>query len=652
MLLNKKKCHAAALLGTTGQHALIPKRQLHPTLTPFCRGSRHQLNLQSTNNPSPATKQDNRGELNQPSPSSQQQPGESALVPSGPSKPSGEGSAEPNQPDGGPGWWLRNRLQGPINWAAGLSEGKGVRNPNFLRLIRLAIISITFVLVAMSREVFVSRNRLTTKEVLYSQFVTLLDSNRVKAARLESGTGRMYFELYPKEQPAPASSSSSSSPSTSLTTSSGAPAAAAASQSTAAAAQEGVQTSRAAASSTSSSSSNSLPQAAEASTSASSAAAGAASSSTSSAPARFKKQYVVKLADKNDYLLASKVLASGVEFGVLKQSFTSAIANVFLTALSLWIPLTPLFFLMRRILDDRSGTKKKRSDSKAQAVSTTFRDVAGVDSAKEELLEVVDVMKKAKSSYTKLKVKMPSGVLLCGPPGTGKTLLAKAVAGEAGIPFLAVSASEFVELFVGRGAARIRELFAEARKSTPCVIFIDELDAVGAKRGLGYNDERDQTLNQLLTELDGFEGRQGVLFLAATNRIDVLDPALLRPGRINRKVVVPLPDERGRQDILNVHLRGVPMASVEEKSEAALRLARVTAGFSGAELANVVNESALLAARKDQDNVTLRECLEGVRRTKFGVNGQSNNPIAKKVQDWMMDIATGPIDKKVGNIAA
>ncbi|KAF5831722.1 P-loop containing nucleoside triphosphate hydrolase protein [Dunaliella salina] len=307
---------------------------------------------------------------------------------------------------------------------------------------------------------------------------------------------------------------------------------------------------------------------------------------------------------------------------------------------------------MRRILDDRSGTKKKRSDSKAQAVSTTFRDVAGVDSAKEELLEVVDVMKKAKSSYTKLKVKMPSGVLLCGPPGTGKTLLAKAVAGEAGIPFLAVSASEFVELFVGRGAARIRELFTEARKATPCVIFIDELDAVGAKRGLGYNDERDQTLNQLLTELDGFEGRQGVLFLAATNRIDVLDPALLRPGRINRKVVVPLPDEQGRQDILNVHLRGVPMSSAEEKAEAALRLARVTAGFSGAELANVVNESALLAARKDQDNVTLRECLEGVRRTKFGVNGQSSNPIAKRIQDWLMDIATGPIDRKVGNIAA
>ena len=229
------------------------------------------------------------------------------------------------------------------------------------------------------------------------------------------------------------------------------------------------------------------------------------------------------------------------------------------------------------------------------------------------------------------------------------------MAGEAGIPFIAVSASEFVEMYVGRGAARIRELFAEARKAAPCVVFIDELDAVGAKRGMGYNDERDQTLNQLLTELDGFEGRPGVLFLAATNRIDVLDPALLRPGRLSRKVVVPLPDESGRQDILRVHLRGVPTSDDEEDHETVLRLAKVTNGFSGAELANVVNEAALLSARKTQDFVSFRELLEGVQRTRYGVNGgtaPAGGSLQQSLTNWMMNIATEPSKRKAKNAVA
>eukprot|EP01024_Parvocaulis_polyphysoides_P028365 TRINITY_DN25679_c1_g3_i3.p2 TRINITY_DN25679_c1_g3~~TRINITY_DN25679_c1_g3_i3.p2 ORF type:complete len:253 (-),score=43.51 TRINITY_DN25679_c1_g3_i3:258-1016(-) len=223
-----------------------------------------------------------------------------------------------------------------------------------------------------------------------------------------------------------------------------------------------------------------------------------------------------------------------------------------------------------------------------------------------------------------MKASMPSGVLLCGPPGTGKTLLAKAVAGEANVAFYAASASEFVEMFVGRGAARIRELFSEARKRAPAVVFIDELDAVGSRRGIGFNDERDQTLNQLLTELDGFEGRTGVLLLAATNRQDVLDPALLRPGRISRKITVPLPNERGRKAILQVHMRDIPcQGGEEEKMSMCTSIAAVTYGFSGADLANVVNEAALMAVRRDGDYLQISDLMEGVKRTRFGVNGRS-----------------------------
>jgi len=296
----------------------------------------------------------------------------------------------------------------------------------------------------------------------------------------------------------------------------------------------------------------------------------------------------------------------------------------------------------------KNGNKRSRKgSSRAEVPPTTFADVAGVGAAKEELQEVVACLKDSRK-FSRLGAKLPSGVLLCGPPGTGKTLLAKAVAGEAGVPFLAVSASEFVELFVGRGAARIRELFSEARRRSPCVVFIDELDAVGGKRGAGLNEERDQTLNQLLTELDGFDGRPGVLLLAATNRADVLDHALLRPGRLSRKVNVPLPDTEGRAAILAVHLRHVPLQGGPSAiPQAADLIARITNGFSGAELANVVNEAAFLAARRDGSSLELADLADAVSRTRYGVNGGDSGAgsLVRKMQSWLGD--SGATDKKM-----
>ncbi|KAL4852738.1 putative inactive ATP-dependent zinc metalloprotease FTSHI 3 [Chlorella vulgaris] len=312
-----------------------------------------------------------------------------------------------------------------------------------------------------------------------------------------------------------------------------------------------------------------------------------------------------------DSSLIPTLLAAGVEFGVLRQSMLSVLVRVFGSALMLWIPLMPLFFIVRQFMRSQAGTPKKRKPSGGSEVpATTFADVAGMNAAKRELAEVVACLKNS-SKFARLGAQMPSGVLLSGPPGTGKTLLARAVAGEAGVPFFAVSASEFVEL----------ELFAEARAKAPCVVFIDELDAVGGKRGMGLNEERDQTLNQLLTELDGFEGRPGVLLLAATNRPEVLDPALMRPGRLSRKVVVPLPDEAARQAIVGVHLARVPLGSRHERELACEAVAKITSGFSGAELANVVNEAAFLAARTSGDAVGLPELVEAVQRTRYGVNG-------------------------------
>jgi cell division protease FtsH len=251
----------------------------------------------------------------------------------------------------------------------------------------------------------------------------------------------------------------------------------------------------------------------------------------------------------------------------------------------------------------------------------TFEDVAGVDEAKEELQEVVDFLKDP-GKFQRLGGKIPKGALLVGPPGTGKTLLARAVAGEAGVPFFSISGSDFVEMFVGVGASRVRDMFEQAKKNAPCIIFIDEIDAVGRHRGAGLgggNDEREQTLNQLLVEMDGFEANEGIILIAATNRPDVLDPALLRPGRFDRQVVVPNPDVSGREKILRVHMKDVPLAAdVNVKT-----IARGTPGFSGADLANLVNEAALMAARKDRRMVTHRDFEDAKDKVMMGAERKS-----------------------------
>ncbi|HEX8233507.1 MAG TPA: ATP-dependent zinc metalloprotease FtsH [Caulobacteraceae bacterium] len=251
----------------------------------------------------------------------------------------------------------------------------------------------------------------------------------------------------------------------------------------------------------------------------------------------------------------------------------------------------------------------------------TFDDVAGVDEAKEELHEIVDFLKDP-AKFQRLGGKIPKGALLIGPPGTGKTLLARAIAGEAGVPFFTISGSDFVEMFVGVGASRVRDMFEQAKKNAPCIIFIDEIDAVGRHRGAGLgggNDEREQTLNQLLVEMDGFEANEGIILIAATNRPDVLDPALLRPGRFDRQVVVPNPDINGREHILRVHMKNVPLAAdVNVKT-----IARGTPGFSGADLANLVNEAALLAARKNRRMVTQPDFEEAKDKVLMGAERRS-----------------------------
>ena len=251
----------------------------------------------------------------------------------------------------------------------------------------------------------------------------------------------------------------------------------------------------------------------------------------------------------------------------------------------------------------------------------TFRDVAGADEAKQDLQEIIEFLKDPKK-FQRLGGKIPKGVLLVGPPGTGKTLMAKAVAGEAGVPFFSMSGSDFVEMFVGVGASRVRDLFDQGKRNAPCIVFIDELDAVGRQRGAGLgggHDEREQTLNQLLVEMDGFDSNEGVILLAATNRPDVLDPALLRPGRFDRQIVVDRPDVRGREGILKVHTRSVPLADdVDIKV-----LARATPGLSGADLANLVNEAALLAARKNKKKVMMDDFEEAKDRVMMGVERRS-----------------------------
>jgi cell division protease FtsH len=294
-----------------------------------------------------------------------------------------------------------------------------------------------------------------------------------------------------------------------------------------------------------------------------------------------------------------------------------------------WAPLLVLVgfwvFFMRQM---QSGGNKALSFGKSKAKllasqqkRATFKDVAGVDEAKDELQEIIEFLREPQK-FQKLGGRIPKGVLLMGPPGTGKTLMARAIAGEANVPFFSISGSDFVEMFVGVGASRVRDLFEQGKKNAPCIIFIDEIDAVGRHRGAGLgggHDEREQTLNQLLVEMDGFESNEGVILIAATNRPDVLDPALLRPGRFDRRVVVSRPDVRGREGILQVHTRKIPLADDVELSV----LARATPGFSGADLANLVNEAALLAARRNQKSVLMADFESAKDKVLMGAERKS-----------------------------
>ena len=305
-----------------------------------------------------------------------------------------------------------------------------------------------------------------------------------------------------------------------------------------------------------------------------------------------------------------------------QPSFWSSI----LTSVLPMIVIVVLWFFMMnnaqgggsRVMSFGKSKAKLYGDGKSRVL---FRDVAGADEAKQELREVVEFLK-APQKYNQLGAKIPKGVLLYGPPGTGKTLLAKAVAGEAGVPFFSISGSDFVEMFVGVGASRVRDLFDQAKKNAPCIVFIDEIDAVGRQRGAGLgggHDEREQTLNQLLVEMDGFGANEGIIMIAATNRPDILDPALLRPGRFDRQIVVDRPDIRGRLAILKVHAKGKPIDSNVDMEV----LARRTPGFTGADLANLVNEGALLAARHNQMTITMSDLEEAAERVMMGPERRS-----------------------------
>jgi cell division protease FtsH len=301
------------------------------------------------------------------------------------------------------------------------------------------------------------------------------------------------------------------------------------------------------------------------------------------------------------------------------------ILGFILNSLPILLMVGVYIFFMRQMQGGARGAmgfgKSKAKLLTENKNRVTFDDVAGVDEAKDELTEVVDFLKDPQK-FQRLGGKIPKGALLVGPPGTGKTLIARAVAGEAGVPFFSISGSDFVEMFVGVGASRVRDMFEQAKKNAPCIIFIDEIDAVGRHRGAGVgggNDEREQTLNQLLVEMDGFETNEGIILIAATNRPDVLDPALLRPGRFDRQVVVPNPDINGRERILRVHMKNVPLAAdVETKT-----IARGTPGFSGADLANLVNEAALTAARKDRRMVTMRDFEDAKDKVMMGAERRS-----------------------------
>ncbi len=321
-------------------------------------------------------------------------------------------------------------------------------------------------------------------------------------------------------------------------------------------------------------------------------------------------------ADVGDPQLTDRVLKSGVSFGGVIQKQMSPLLSTFLYMVLPFLLMSLLGGLLFRSVSKRMGPGNAMSFGKSNAkvyveaqTGKTFADVAGQDEAKEALTELVDFLHDPEK-YSKIGAQLPKGALLVGPPGTGKTLLAKAVAGEAGVPFFSISGSEFVEMFVGMGAARVRDLFKQAQEKAPCIVFIDEIDTIGKRRdnAVGGNDEREQTLNQLLSEMDGFDGSRGVIILAATNRPESLDPALLRPGRFDRRIPVELPDLQGREAILKVHARDI-------KAEPGVNwnvIARATAGASGAELANIVNEGALRAVRCQRNAVTQQDLEEAV----------------------------------------
>ena len=323
--------------------------------------------------------------------------------------------------------------------------------------------------------------------------------------------------------------------------------------------------------------------------------------------------------------ITDTLIAKGVEVKAEAQAQSG-----FMSGLSLWLPFLALigiwFFFMNRMQGGGKGGAMGFGKSRAKLLTekqgrVTFDDVAGIDEAKEELEEIVEFLRNPQK-FSRLGGKIPKGALLVGPPGTGKTLLARAIAGEAGVPFFSISGSDFVEMFVGVGASRVRDMFEQAKKNAPCIVFIDEIDAVGRARGVGMgggNDEREQTLNQLLVEMDGFEANEGVIIVAATNRKDVLDPALLRPGRFDRTIHVPNPDIKGREKILNVHARKVPLGpDVDLRT-----IARGSPGFSGADLMNLVNEAALMAARLGRRFVTMVDFEQAKDKVMMGAERRS-----------------------------
>ncbi|MFK8138423.1 MAG: ATP-dependent zinc metalloprotease FtsH [Bdellovibrionales bacterium] len=342
----------------------------------------------------------------------------------------------------------------------------------------------------------------------------------------------------------------------------------------------------------------------------------------------FKEKYgaeAFSIAADTDFGIFEKLNAAGVTVKYENAESNSLLTSVFIS----WLPMIILFlmilFFMRQI---QAGGGKAMSFGKSRAKlltenknKVTFNDVAGVEEAKEELVEVVDFLKEPKK-YTRLGGRIPKGLLLAGSPGTGKTLLARAVAGEAGVPFFSISGSDFVEMFVGVGASRVRDLFEQGKKSAPCIIFIDEIDAVGRHRGAGMgggHDEREQTLDQLLVEMDGFESTDGVILIAATNRPDILDPALLRPGRFDRRVMVGKPDVKGREQILKVHSKKNPLSKEVDLA----KIAKATPGFTGADLENLVNESALMAARENKSQLDMNDFEKAKDKVQMGAERKS-----------------------------